>query len=55
MMMPIMKIANGYPKEIKEVFKGVPNNINAVFIWGKDGKTYFFSTIIINIMIEIKK
>ena len=37
-----MKIEDGYPKPIKEVFKGVPTNIDAVFTWPKDGKTYFF-------------
>ena len=37
-----MKIEDGYPKPIDEVFKGVPANIDAVFTWPKDGKTYFF-------------
>ena len=37
-----MKIEDGYPKPIGEVFKGVPANIDAVFTWPKDGKTYFF-------------
>ena len=37
-----LKVAEGYPKEIKTVFKGVPSNIDAAFTWGKDGKTYFF-------------
>jgi hypothetical protein len=37
-----MRVADGYPKPINEVFKGIPNNIDAVFTWGKDGATYFF-------------
>jgi len=37
-----MKIEDGYPKPINDVFKGVPTNIDAVFTWPKDGKTYFF-------------
>ena len=36
------KIAEGYPKSIQDVFKGVPNNIDACFTWALDGKTYFF-------------
>ena len=41
-MMIKIQVAEGYPKEIKSVFKGVPSNIDAAFTWGKDGKTYFF-------------
>ena len=37
-----MRVADGYPKPIKEVFEGIPNNIDAVFTWGKDTATYFF-------------
>ena len=37
-----MKIATGYPKNISDIFKGVPDNISAVFTWSKDGVTYFF-------------
>ena len=37
-----LKIQDGYPKLIDQVFKGVPTNIDAVFTWGKDGATYFF-------------
>jgi hypothetical protein len=37
-----MKIEDGFPKPINEIFKGIPANIDAVFTWPKDGKTYFF-------------
>lgn len=37
-----MRVADGYPKPINEVFEGIPSNIDAVFTWGKDGATYFF-------------
>jgi hypothetical protein len=37
-----MEILPNYPKQINDIFKGVPDNINAVFTWGKDGITYFF-------------
>ena len=30
------------PHNISDIFKGVPSNINAVFTWAKDNKTYFF-------------
>jgi hypothetical protein len=33
-----MKIEEGYPKPINEVFKGVPANIDAVFTWPKEVK-----------------
>ena len=37
-----MKMTENSPKNINEVFPGIPNNINAVFTWSKDNKTYFF-------------
>lgn len=36
-----MKIASGFPKRISLVFDGIPYNIDAVFVWGKDRATYF--------------
>ena len=36
-----MKIASGFPKRISLVFDGIPSNIDAVFVWGKDRATYF--------------
>lgn len=30
----------GYPKEIKDGWKGVPDDIDAVYEW--DGKVFFF-------------
>ena len=37
-----MRMTEDSPKNISEVFPGIPNNINAVFTWAKDNKTYFF-------------
>lgn len=37
-----MSIEPGYPKEISQVFPGIPSNIDAVFTWNYDNKTYFF-------------
>ena len=35
-------MASGYPKEISVGFAGIPNNIDAAFVWSGNGKTYFF-------------
>ena len=37
-----MRISEGYPKKIFDVFKGVPPNIDAVFTNPNDNNTYFF-------------
>ena len=37
-----MKMTEDSPHNISDIFKGVPNNINAAFTWAKDNKTYFF-------------
>ena len=37
-----MKIESGFPKLITQLFKGAPNNIDAVFVWAKDFHTYMF-------------
>ena len=35
-------VAENYPKKIETYWDGIPNNIDAVFTWGKDNNTYFF-------------
>lgn len=41
-----MRMDKGYPKLISTGFAGIPDNVDASFVWGGNGKTYFFKGIV---------
>ena len=36
------EVEPGYPKEISKGFEGIPNDVDAAFVWSGNGKIYFF-------------
>ena len=39
-------LISGYPKDISVGFTGIPNNVDSAFVWGGNGKIYFFKVFI---------
>ena len=37
-----MKPYPGYPKNLRDGFPGIPNNVDTAFVWSGNGKIYFF-------------
>ena len=37
-----MHLFQGFPKQISDGFEGIPSNVDAAFVWGRNDKIYFF-------------
>ena len=35
------EMERGFPQDMSNGFPGIPNNVDAVFVWGGNGKLYF--------------
>ena len=42
------KVDPGYPRPVSRGFTGVPDNVDAAFVWSGNGKIYFFKVGIID-------
>ena len=39
---PDKTLDRGFPKKISDGFEGIPNNVDAAFVWSRNDKIYFF-------------
>ena len=39
---PNKRLDDGFPKNINDGFEGIPANVDAAFVWGRNDKIYFF-------------
>lgn len=40
--LPFQVVAPGWPKNISNIFPGIPDDLDTAFTWGYDGNVYFF-------------
>ena len=46
---------DGYPKKIARGFEGIPNDVDAAFVWTGNEKIYFFKVSLMKKKLENRK